>query len=136
MKKNKVTVASPVLEPSPQLNKIISKLVVDSPIYQPEKVGNCLLLKAKLTEPLKFAYRTTVKIDCGINLEIPAGWVLKAVASEELTNRGFLLSTAPVKSGRIFLTGINVGKEILAINPQEAFALLSAEPIYVLDWEL
>ena len=142
MEKNKKkVVANVVIKPppareycTPQLNNIATKLKVDSPIYQPEKVGNCLALHASVPQAIRFAYRTTMKVDCGIDLEIPQGFVLKAVANDYFISKGLLISPAPVKSGRIVLTVVNIGKEIITINPQEVFALLYAEPAYFFDW--
>ena len=120
---------------SQKKEKVSIKVVPDSLTLLPDVVINNNYLMLHSNVNISFAYRTTVKIDCGVSLTVPDGWSMKAVASDEFSSKGLLVSSQPIPNGRVILTVTNIGKEIINIKPLDSFAVLSVEKVYKLELE-
>ncbi len=118
--------------------KIPIKVFSDHAMFIPEDCN--LVANIKQPDPasrqllVRIPPRNVVKIECGIKVAPPSGWILEVVPkSGELSNKGLQIVDAPyvINADEIVsVTFINNGKEILTINHGDKVAKLRISPKY------
>ena len=122
------------LTPMPLIN-VITKILVDSEDFMPtvadEKSGR-LLIKASIPDrkTISIAHRGICVIDCGFSVNLAPGFKAIITSLEDLAVRGLMLLNSEIVEGRVKVTAINVGKEILVIEHNKVFGYLHIEQIY------
>ena len=132
---------------SPQLHTVATKVVVESEAFIPQYAAgsSCVNLMANLepdhsgVKKVTLPHRATVQIDCGVSIELPAGYRAVVKALPELANIGLIVNDGPhvideSNHGKVKVTVTNVGKQIIVINDGDPVAQMYVEPVYLFDW--
>ena len=119
----------------PFLHKVATKVVVDKEIFMPTYVGDSptVSIRAKLAETARLPHRTMQTIDCGFSMELPPGYKAVFEASALLKSKGVFVVDSTSK-GRVTVTVLNSGREIVPIADGDVVAEMSVQPVYIFDW--
>jgi len=89
---------------------------------------------------LTLPHRSGAVIDAGFSMELPKGYRASITARSGLASKGLMIANAPgiIDSdyrGRVRVSVINVGKEIIVIKHGDRIAQMAIEPVYLFDFE-
>lgn len=151
-KKNKAVVtASPIMKKSlaadyaqPSITKVAANIVAENDYYIPKESfpgSPTVDLRAKLapddagTSRISLPHRSTAVVNCGFKLTLPAGYRAYVNIKPNLAHRG-LMATSTYFEGEsdVKVTLINVGREILYVEPDQVFAEMTVQPVYTFQW--
>lgn len=127
---------------SPILHQVATKIVADDekfiPQYQTDDAA-CADLVANITQPLQICSRGIAVVDCGFSLELKSGYKACIVARSGLAKKGLIVANSPGQidpdyRNRVGVILVNIGKEIIVVNPGDRVAQIYIEPIYKFDW--
>lgn len=84
-----------------------------------------------------FPHRHLASIDTGVEIDITDGYSLRFSLVSQLTDRGLIASNAPgrFKKGKIVVTVINCGREIVEIKNGDPLINVWLEPELSFTWE-
>lgn len=74
-----------------------------------------------------------IDVDCGINIEIPAGYKISAKTLNCFAEQGVLAVSSRIEEKRLIITLVNLGKQI-KIGSGDLFSKISIAPIYGFEW--
>lgn len=118
-----------------------SKLSIKVKLLNPEFIGvptkategsSAYDLKANIKENLVLIPRGEAKIPTGVAFEIPQGYSGKVLCRSNIGNQGLIIPNAPGLidtdyRGEIFVKFINIGKNIVTIEPGNRIAQIKFE---------
>jgi len=133
----------------PLLHNVATKIVVDDPMFVPKYQTDgsaCVDLVANIEEDvagnkrLALSHRSTVVVDCGFSMELPAGYKSVISVRSSMAKHGLIVTNGPgiIDSdyrGRVQVIVTNVGKEIVVIEHGDRFAQMSVEPVFTFEWQ-
>jgi len=124
------------------------KIVADEGFMPQYQTGGsvCVDLAACLTtyhtgqKQVTLPHRSGAVIDAGFSMELPKGYRATITARSGLASKGLMVCNAPgiIDSdyrGRVKVSVINVGKEIIVIKHGDRIAQMAIEPVYLFDFE-
>jgi len=133
---------------APSLHTVVSKLILDDeaflPVYNAKETA--VVLKVNIPwnhsdpknmnqrPPLQLPHRSTVLVNCGFSMEIPAGYRAVISPTSAMAARG-LMVVPTIFEDKVEVYVTNVGREIVVLNHGDAFAELAIEPVYQIKWE-
>jgi dUTPase len=83
------------------------------------------------------SHRSTIVVDCGVEITVPEGYRAVLKVNELLAKKGLLIPNAPSyhTGGRVKVQLSNFGREIIQVNHLDKVAQIAVEPIYTIKWE-
>jgi dUTPase len=86
---------------------------------------------------INLSHRSTIVVDCGVDITVPPGYRAVLKVNEVLAKKGLMIPNAPAyhTSGRVKVQLSNFGREIILINHLDFVAQIAVEPIYTIKWE-
>lgn len=122
----------------PPLDRVLTKIVIDNEKFIPQYATEDSVsvgLIANLPEGAsRMPHRAIVEIDCGFSMTLKAGYRAVVVPRSGIGNRGLIISNGHLEQGRVKVTVMNAGKEILVVSDGDIFAEMYIEPVYRFDW--
>lgn len=122
---------------------VASYLVVDDPMFIPEKQSKTGYqeLKANL-EPdasgrrvVRLASRVSAEIDCGFRMALEAGWEAEVRVTDFWADKGLVVTNAPIRNGeRVKVLVTNIGKDVVDIHHGSPIALIKPVPTNYFVW--
>lgn len=87
---------------------------------------------------ITLSHRSTVVVDCGLDMTVPTGYRAILKVNEILAKKGLMIPNAPAyhTSGRVKVQLSNFGREIILINHLDFIAQVTVEPIHSILWEI
>lgn len=151
--KKKVVVCKPVVKKTeakiyaveaPPSNKISTKIILDDPKFEPKyqtEDAACCDLIANLEAPVSLANRCGVLVDCGFSMEVPVGYKAVIAGRSGLSSKGLVIPNAPGQidsdyRGKVKVYLLNVGREIMVINPGDRIAQMYIEEVKKFDFSV
>ena len=152
-KKKKKVKAVPVTTHSPAkdyydppLHKVITKIVVDDPIFIPQyqtEGSACVDLVANIpVGEIRIPHRMTTRIDCGFAMQLKPGYKANIRARSGLACQGLIVTNGvgcidADFTGRVQVIVTNVGNvNPITIKHGQRVAQMEIEPVYLFEWEL
>ena len=118
--------------------------MVDDPMFIPQyktEGAACVDLVANIPGgEIRLPHRSTVKIDCGLSIQLKPGWKANISARSGHACQGLVVTNAPGKidsdyRGRIQVIVTNVGNvNPITLKHGERIAQMEIEPVYLFDW--
>jgi dUTPase len=83
------------------------------------------------------SHRSTIVVDCGVEITVPEGYRAVLKVNELLAKKGLIIPNAPSyhTGGRVKVQLSNFGREIIQVNHLDKVAQIAVEPIYTIKWE-
>jgi len=123
---------------APPLDKVLTKITVDNEKFIPQYATESSVsvgLVANLPDgAYRMPHRAIVEVDCGFSMTLKTGYRAVVVPRRGIGNRGLMIANGCVENGRVKVTVMNAGKEILVISDGDIFAEMYIEPIYRFEW--
>lgn len=149
--KEKTVLASPIMERTPaadyaepSLTKVATNIVAEDESFIPKESfpgSPAVDLKANLkandglNPRVSLSHRSTAVVDCGFKLTLPPGYRAYVQPKKNLAERGLMVaSTYFERESEVKVTVINIGREILYIEPGQIFAEMTVQPVYAFRW--
>lgn len=130
----------------PQLYKVLTKIVVDDPMFIPQYKTDgaaCVDLVANLKDgPLLLTHRSTTRVDCGFSMQLKPGYKANIRARSGLACQGLVVTNGPGcvdedYRGRVQVIITNVGNvNPVTIKHGDRIAQMEIEPVYRFEWEV
>jgi hypothetical protein len=128
----------------PKLGNVVTKIQAADPSFVPD-LTPCpeVVLKAFIplmvseTQSQSLTFRSSVVIDCGFSLELPASYRVRVNYLPELLMRGGYSAACEQHTSGMFRMKVwlhNLGREILVIKHGDPIAIMTVEPTYFFDW--
>ena len=76
----------------------------------------------------------TIDVDCGIDIEISAGYKINSKPVERFSEQGILVVSSRIEKNRLIITLVNLGKQKVELKKGDLFARISIAPIYEFEW--
>jgi dUTPase len=128
---------------TPNLFSIATEVTVNEPEFMPVYTDP-LAADVRIITPFDPVYkqqsvrlnqRTTVVLDTGVNIKLPAGFRLNGAAKRELAVRGLFVSQVFLDNDRLKIVATNIGTENpIVLNHKSVVAQIWLEPVYFFDW--
>jgi len=123
----------------PSFSKVATEIEAEDDFTPTISANGSAELKANLPEYdmgyVTMAYRTTIEIDCGFSVTIPAGYRAVVNSIPSMASKGIVATNTPnITEGRVKVYLTNVGKEIAKISHGDIFANMTLYPVYGFEW--
>ena len=128
---------SPALDyDTPVLQKVAAKIKAVDKAFLPAESG-AAILKAYIPSgaPIQMPFRTLVEVDCGVDIDLPAGYKLNIQALPGLSAKGvFVTHNKVLGSSRVKVYVTNMGREIIMLRNADQIATVEVEQMCFFDW--
>ena len=122
---------------SPTLMKVVNcDVTADEPMFVAK--SGCLFANIPKDgagqSTVRLSHRSSILIDCGINVKVPEGFRLKIVLTQEFAKKGMMMTECLNNDERVKFLVTNIGKELVVINKGDNVAHVWLEPLYLSNW--
>lgn len=119
----------------PNVYKVKTKIVADDEKFMPKyEDQNLASIYANMSSSAVLPYRSVLEIDAGFDIEIPIGYRCRLQIDSKLASKGMIVTNPICESGRMVVTVVNCGRDLVTVNHGDCIAKLTIEPIYLIDW--
>ena len=122
---------------SPTIETVSARITDVRPGCEPTTAedGITVDLKAGISSTLRLPHRSTVRISCGFSMDLPPGFRASISSTPAMAARGLLVVPTEMENGVVEVWTVNIGKEIVTVDPGQVFARMSLSPIYGVVFE-